>query len=206
MALLNDQAVSQENRLRLILIYLITNGGLKPEDRAKLVSIAGLTATEAACADSLWRLGVKVLKRPEDKRPTFPPFSDDFLYPASRYELTLSKTLTSLCNNTLSSTAFPAVKEASLGPAGMDRAKGTVPVQNMTSLRAGKPLWQTQREEQQGIAKVTGERLILFFLGGISWSELRAVYEAARKYKRDILIGTTQMLTPADYLRELQAM
>lgn len=51
-----------------------------------------------------------------------------------------------------------------------------------------------QREE------LSGGRLIVFILGGITFSELRTCYEAATAIKRDVIIGASYFLTPTMFL------
>lgn len=53
---------------------------------------------------------------------------------------------------------------------------------------------------------VTGRRLVVFALGGLCYSELRAMHEAARVVGREIVVGSTSMLTPQTYLILLKAM
>ena len=57
-----------------------------------------------------------------------------------------------------------------------------------------------------GLVPATGRRLIVFVLGGMTFSELRAVHEVSRSTGREILVGATAMLTPQTYLVALRAM
>ena len=59
-----------------------------------------------------------------------------------------------------------------------------------------------------GAAEVpaSGRRLIVFVIGGMSYSELRCVHEVGRALNREILAGATSMLTPQTFLLALKQM
>ena len=62
-----------------------------------------------------------------------------------------------------------------------------------------------QRPDARSLAsEVPGRRLIVFVCGGLSYSELRAMHEVANATGRDIIIGTTAMLTPKRFLLGLK--
>jgi hypothetical protein len=51
-----------------------------------------------------------------------------------------------------------------------------------------------------------GPRVVLFVIGGISWSEIRACHRISKELNREIVIGSTRILTPSttmDMLAEL---
>ena len=43
----------------------------------------------------------------------------------------------------------------------------------------------------------------MFIAGGATYSESRSCYEASKKWNRDVILGTTDMITPTMYIREL---
>jgi syntaxin-binding protein 1 len=43
----------------------------------------------------------------------------------------------------------------------------------------------------------------VFIAGGATYSESRACYDISKKYNRDVILGTTDMITPTTFLREL---
>lgn len=51
-----------------------------------------------------------------------------------------------------------------------------------------------------------GKRLLVFVVGGVTRSEMRAVHEVAKKTGRDVLLGSTAVLKPARFLSQLRSM
>lgn len=49
-------------------------------------------------------------------------------------------------------------------------------------------------------------RMVVFVLGGICWSEIRAAHRLSGRLGRDVLIGGTDILTPAEYMDQLEHM
>ncbi|KAJ2358595.1 syntaxin binding protein 1 [Coemansia sp. RSA 2618] len=61
------------------------------------------------------------------------------------------------------------------------------------------PTRQTPRQQSQG-------RVILFVIGGVTFSELRAAEEIARKHGREVIIGSTHVIEPEDFLYEVSTL
>ena len=52
----------------------------------------------------------------------------------------------------------------------------------------------------------TGRRTIVFVLGGLTYSELRSMHELSRSLGREIIVGSTDMLTPQGFILALKEM
>ncbi|KAJ1889694.1 syntaxin binding protein 1 [Kickxella alabastrina] len=49
-------------------------------------------------------------------------------------------------------------------------------------------------------------RIIMFVIGGVTHSEVRAANEIARKYDREVIVGSTHFLDPASYMRDVSSL
>jgi hypothetical protein len=49
-------------------------------------------------------------------------------------------------------------------------------------------------------------KLIIFFVGGVAFSELRAIYNSERLRDAVCIVGGTDMITPKDYIEGLKKM
>jgi syntaxin-binding protein 1 len=80
------------------------------------------------------------------------------------------------------------------------------PAGPVTSLRSTKPSWHTKKASDGGMGtgssnimgtpekllaeeKKRGGRIIIFVIGGITYSEIRAIYELGNASRKDIIIG-----------------
>ena len=70
----------------------------------------------------------------------------------------------------------------------------------------GKATGKSGKNGASAADAATGRRLIVFVLGVLCYSELRAMHEVSRATGRDIIVGTTSMLTPQTFLLALKEM
>src|SRR5271155_5126289 len=63
-----------------------------------------------------------------------------------------------------------------------------------------RPTWASR-----GAAKGTEQRqrIIVFIAGGATYSESRSCYEVSKKWNRDVVLGSTDMIIPSTFIREL---
>ena len=52
----------------------------------------------------------------------------------------------------------------------------------------------------------SGARVIVMGIGGVTWSEVRAMYELMRTHGREVVVGGTSLLNAKDYLAEVEAL
>lgn len=83
-----------------------------------------------------------------------------------------------------------------------------------SSLRSAKPTWHQKGRPGGGSGggssgSVTGvhstrQRVIVFVAGGITYSEVRSVYELSNKLNRDVYIGSSHAFTPISFIDALK--
>ncbi|KAI0478759.1 Sec1 family protein [Xylariaceae sp. FL0804] len=196
--LLDDEAVSQSDRLRLLIMYLIYRDGVITEDVNRLLAHASLPQKDCEIITNLELLGgrtTKGLKEPRrELQPLFPidtkiPMAEDSYM--SRYNPAVKSMLESLCKGTLDQTAFPYVKPP------IDPNEDALIGQG--SLRAAKPSWAGAGRR----VNENRQRIIVFMAGGATFSESRACYEVGAAMNRDIFMATSHMLTPQLFVRQV---
>lgn len=72
----------------------------------------------------------------------------------------------------------------------------------MTKNSSARPTWH--RNVGQPAARA-GPRLIVFIIGGICYSEMRSAYEVTAANKKwEVILGSDQILTPKQFLNNLE--
>jgi syntaxin-binding protein 1 len=82
-----------------------------------------------------------------------------------------------------------------------------------TSLRSTKPSWQ--KKGPGGTATAGGAatagtpavpKIYVFVLGGVTYSEIRSIYEVAADSGKELIIGSTHLVTPAKFVSDLKGL
>ena len=181
-----DLPLSPEDKLRLLMIYVITQDGIRQEERRELNRLAGISPEDQVAILNLFYLQVTLLqgtssrKRGAAKRDR----ASGEGYDVSRYVPPLKRHVEELITSGLSSLEFPFV----------DPAMGAASARAKSSKGGGSEV------------AASGRRIIVFALGGLCHSELRSMHELARAHGREIIVGTTEMLTPQTFILALKEM
>ncbi len=117
---------------------------------------------------------------------------EPFIYEVSRYQPRIKSILQDSIGGVLDSSAFTAVKggvgtATSSASANASNTAGTAPV----SLRHKATTAPTTHSASSSAASasVPSRSVIVFMIGGMTYSEIRATYEVAELTKREIYIG-----------------
>ncbi|KAJ2850044.1 syntaxin binding protein 1 [Coemansia brasiliensis] len=103
--------------------------------------------------------------------------------------------------NTLDTELFPWAEEAP--PESIPKHVLNI---NATSLRRNKSSW---RRSKQILPKRNDKKrgvIIVYIAGGVTLSEMRAIYELSETLKRDIYIGSTHIITPRGFLDDMKSL
>ncbi|KAJ5218636.1 uncharacterized protein N7498_000735 [Penicillium cinerascens] len=200
--LLDDESVLPQDRLRLLLLYILYRGGLLGGDIRKLMSHAQLPGQDGNVIANLDLLGARVEKPLKDEKPPVKPlFNKKAPAPEteelslSRYDIGLKQMLEEQIRGTLDPTVFPFTRPHTETDGGMAAQEM---ITQQASLRSAKPTWARTRSTDQ-----PKQRLIVFMAGGATPSEARTCYEISQSYGRDVFLATTHMTTPGLFMRQL---
>jgi len=199
--LLDDESIIHEDRVRLLIMYVLYRNGILGGDIEKLRNHGQLSPVDGEIIYNLDMLGVRVRKPLKDTAPAPPPlFAPRITNIApgeevslSRFEPNLRYMLEEQCQGTLDPVVFPAVKPH------LDNTGGQS-IASETSLRsASKPTWASQRSQSQK----PRQRLIVFMAGGATYAESRTCYEVSQALGKEVFLATSHMLTPKVFLRQV---
>lgn len=196
--LLDDPAVSPQDRLRLIMLYVIFKDGIVLEDISRLLQHSKLPPDNQASITNMENLGAHPTRALKEKRPhpqpLFPPKTEPAYqseeYSISRFEPAVKQLLDRLQAGTLDQMNFPYYRPP-------PQSELDLQAQGSSSLRSAKPTWARNRQSMHE-AK---QRIIVFMAGGATYSEAKAVYDASHGNK-DCVLVTSHMLTPAGFVRQ----
>lgn len=201
--LLDDEAVTPPDRLRLIVLYALYREGVVLEDVKRLLAHASLPQPDTDVLSSLQTIGGRTIRK--ELKETRPPRHQLFPidprtaaqaneeYSLSRFEPAVKPLLDALARGVLSQDDFPYIKPP------IDPNEDILVAQG-GSLRAGRPNWAAAGRRPPE----NRQRLMVFMAGGATYSESRACYEVGVERGRDIILATSHMLTPSLYVRQLR--
>eukprot|EP00158_Paraphelidium_tribonemae_P008493 Partr_v1_DN28591_c1_g1_i2_m73046 putative syntaxin binding protein len=224
--LLDNKNVSIYDKVRLLMLYIISKDGLKEEDRRRLFEHANISSELSTAITNLALLGVKLAYSKQKKATKNTKKSkkrdDDVPYELSRYQPVLKKVMTEACEGVLSPEVFPFVKKDVSGSTKSTPASSTIsspavitPV-TATSLRSTKPSWHNRGPSEASKASTMPERvedtrrkggkIIIFVVGGMTYSEMRAAYEVTNAFNKDVIIGGTHITTPTRFVDDIRCL
>ncbi|GJJ13940.1 hypothetical protein Clacol_008197 [Clathrus columnatus] len=209
--LLDSHEISNFMKVRIIALYIQYREGVPDEDRRRLFQHARLSRADQDAINNLVHLGVRITRLPGDKdikNRKSKHKANNSEYELSRYKPVLASMLEDHALNKLDPTMFPYVREpssvtAAPGGGGVASLRSTTPVPT-SSLRSAKPNWHRAPQRNQGVD--IKQRLLVFVAGGVTYSEMREVYQASTTLGRDILIGSTHLVFPESFIDDMRVL
>lgn len=182
--------LSSADRARLLMLYFLTSPASEAE-REGIIGKFSLDAPDLQAIRNLSllsrdipRAGIRVAKKKD---------VEDAPFDVSRYTPEVKRVFKDAIAGTIPTDQFPAVKPGGGGAATASAKAAPV------SLRA-----RGEEPAAQPTAQKTADRpVMLFIIGGATYSEVRSAYEASAASKRDCFLGSTHIIRPADFLRDL---
>jgi len=221
---LEDPHISVIDKVRLLMLFIISQDGMKDSDRERMMRYAKLPSEDQETISNLGYLGVKLTKKvirdkQKQKKKKAAKSSEDVpdgMYELSRFVPRVKGVLNQLVAGDLSESDYPYMDGTSAAAAagGDDKKK--------KSLKAA-PKWADKSKSSAaaggaGGSGATGQgedyvgasdadpRFIVFIAGGMTYSEARSIYEVAISTSKNCYIGSTQFLTPPSFVHELNTL
>jgi len=204
--LLSDPDVSREEKLRLLMIYVISQGGVKDQDRKRLMDLAKISVDDQRAIANLYHLGVTINKGKKTKKETKKKKKHgDVPYELSRYVPNLKEVLKQLVEDDLSAQDYPFVRDDPNVTAGRQPASSSSAAPKSLKGAATKaPRWADKgKKKEENKVQLSGPRIIVFILGGMTFSEMRTAYEITSKSQRLCFVGSSHIITPNKFLADL---
>eukprot|EP01113_Clastostelium_recurvatum_P022373 TRINITY_DN2667_c0_g1_i1.p1 TRINITY_DN2667_c0_g1~~TRINITY_DN2667_c0_g1_i1.p1 ORF type:complete len:620 (-),score=203.59 TRINITY_DN2667_c0_g1_i1:32-1732(-) len=210
--ILSDPDVSKADKMRLIMLYIISQEGIKDSDRKRLVDMAKITNAEQTAISNLFYLGVTLAKgakgksKSKEAKKRKKKRGGDVPFELSRYTPSVKDIGTDLIEGTLPVATFPFLREDHAAAAAESKPSGGIDEKlSLKGARSKQPRWSEKgkKKEEAPKERYVGGRVIIFIVGGMTMSEMRAAYELTQASKRQVFIGSTHVLRPVDFLEDL---
>ncbi|XP_014653189.1 PREDICTED: syntaxin-binding protein 2 isoform X2 [Ceratotherium simum simum] len=189
-----DTAVPAYDKIRVLLLYILLRNGVSEENLVKLIQHANVQA-HSSLIRNLEQLGGTIthaggsgtssrLGRRERLEPT---------YQLSRWTPVVKDVMEDAVEDRLDRKLWPFVSD---------------PAPTATSQAAVSARFGHWHKNKAGVEARAGPRLIIYIVGGVTMSEMRAAYEVTRATdgKWEVLIGSSHILTPTRFLDDLKTL
>ncbi|XP_065917509.1 syntaxin-binding protein 1-like isoform X2 [Dysidea avara] len=217
MPTLFNRNITANNKLRILTLYISLKGGVDQEDYARLMQHADIPNEDRKAVRNLQHLGARIFNEGgKQKQKELKWKKRTAEYVASRWNPRLKDIAEYAISNGLDDSLYPYLR---------GRSKKTTPASQPSPSLSGqssggggassvrwqwtKPSGSVEKPTEAPSAK-TGEKtskFIFFIIGGMSYSEMRAIYEVAKANpSSELIIGSTHLLTPEIFLSQLKQM
>ncbi|XP_055897026.1 syntaxin-binding protein 1-like isoform X2 [Biomphalaria glabrata] len=199
--ILLDQNITAYDKIRIILLYIIHKAGISEENLAKLVQHAQIPMEEKCIITNTQNLAVPIIQD-GGRRKTLQPYqpfnrkvrASEHTYQMSRWVPYIKDILEDAIEDKLEAKHFPFLS-------GGANSRPHIPGPQR-SARYGQ--WHQEKGKQ---SYKSGPRLIVFIIGGVTYSEMRCAYSVTQSAKNwEVLIGATHILTPEGFLSDLRSL
>lgn len=193
--LLLDNEIKIEDKLRLIMLFLLHKNGITEDNLQKLLHHAMIPEDKKQIILNLQNIGMTILQDPskQNRRKNIPQQRKERepgVYQLSRWVPYVKDLMEEILEEKLDQRAYPFLS---------NRPNMTGNTFGSTSAR---PTWHRNDKQQQ--QQRAGPRLIVFIVGGCTYSEIRSAYEVTSQNKKwEVIVGSDMIITPRAFLNNL---
>jgi len=191
--ILLDQNVKPKDKIRIILLYILSKNGISEENILKLIQHAQIPQEERAMITNIAILGQNIEEHKiSDTSNLKNDINQSSTYVNSRWSPLLKNIIQGALEEKLDKTEYPVLPRQKL------------PKTN-ESKHCSNRFGTLHKEKAKEISPKHVPRLIVFIMGGATYSELRTGYEITDERKNwEIIIGGSQILTPELFLENIK--
>ncbi|XP_030642173.1 syntaxin-binding protein 3 [Chanos chanos] len=183
---------STHDKIRAVLLYIFSLNGTTEENLNKLIQHVKIEGNSEYILS--WKeLGVPIISSQSlfpFRKPTRRDRSQEETYSLSRWTPVIKDVMEDAVENKLDTREWPHQSEC---PSAWNGSRAV-----------------SARQKHKASAQDdhrSGSRLIIFILGGMSYSEMRCAYEVTQTIKScEVIIGSSHVLTPTGLLEDIQAL
>lgn len=176
--------ISPMDKIRLLMAYIITQEGIRDDDRKRLIEAAGLSPEDQTALVNLKFLGVTLLRGASKTAPRRKPASkakeeSAASYDLSRYTPRIKPAMEAALTGAASAADFPYVKDRP-GPSLGGISPADVSLEARRAVGVPEPSWASRGRQKKEEGATLGPRLVVFMIGGVAYSELKCAYELTK--------------------------
>lgn len=197
--ILFNNAFSVEDKIRVVLLLILCKNGITEENLNRLIQHANIPQQDRCIITNMAQLGVtitldgsrgkKTYQMPRKHRIT------EQTYQMSRWTPLVKDIMEDAVEDKLDTKHFPYLTGGRQVPTGFGRP-------TPTSQRYGH--WH---KDKNALNVKQVPRLIVFIVGGMTYSEMRCAYEVTNEYKNwEVIIASDHIITPLQFLRDCRSL